>query len=171
MWCFSRLLVEDHSYIPLQFWRVGFYPIRLYYAYRSRHWKGQTLPYDEEYQYFHHLSSVLPHLDLHDELSSGLQIRCSYIRQATNELIHGGTSENHLEIARLFILYMMRNLFPTNASNMLPVGYVATVVELSFDSRITYDLGFPYQRICTALWIICVVRGRSSSITGFWELL
>lgn len=130
--------------------------------------QGETLPYDEEYQHFQCLFSVLPHFDLHDELSSELQHRCSYIKQTIMELIHVHSFDNCLEIARFFILYMMENLFFTNASNTLPAGYVAAVMELSFDSPVSYDvwtplLGYLYHSLDHR----CVVGVDPRPLQGF----
>ena len=95
------------------------------------------------------------------------------MKQAVMDLVERQPADHHLEILRLFILYMMGNLFFTNSSNTLPCGYVAVVAGMSFDSTpITYDWGTPIlAHLYRGLDQQCTIRTRWSSITGFWEVL
>lgn len=135
--------------------------------------QGATLPYDEVFQDYARLSDLFPHLDVEEGVTGTFHIRCSYIKSAIQNLLSMQPRVHHLEIARLFVLYMMGNLFFTNASSTLPCGYVAVVAEFSFDASPTvYDWGTPILAyLYRSLDLQCVVSPKVTSITGFWEIL
>ena len=77
--------------------------------------QGATLPYDELYQQYDLLASIFPHLNLRGGgLTNNQHIRTLFMKQAVMDLVERPPAFHHLEILRLFILYMTGHLFFTN---------------------------------------------------------
>lgn len=66
-------------------------------------------------------------------------IRAGTIIAAMDSTLTAYSPEHDLKFARLFVLYLMENLFYGTSSISLHVAYIKTVVGLDFDCTIIYD--------------------------------
>ena len=102
------------------------------------------LPYDDRWRNTELVHDTFPHLDTSpSSYQTATAIRVSAILAAMDSIRTAYTPEHDLELARLFVLYLMGNFFFSNTSSSLQVAYMEAVVGVDFDCTIMYDWGTP----------------------------
>ena len=138
---------------------VGAYPPL---PYDDGRWRDRALVHD-----------LLPHLDVSaTSYQAEGAIRVSAIRAAMDRILEHYSVDDDLELARLFVLYLMGNLFFSSSSSSVPVGFFAVAAEINADGAILYDWGTPILAyLYRCLDMQCTITDSQVSLFGFWELL
>ncbi|KAF6163327.1 hypothetical protein GIB67_025191 [Kingdonia uniflora] len=118
--------------------------------------------YDNTWSILSNARQLLSNIDS-SHIKSG-NVSISYLRMY---LTVADDREDDITIARVFIIFMMRNLWFQTANDTVSLGYLAVVADL--DSAAQYDWGyailaFLYHGLDTAVTI-------GGAITGFVQLL
>lgn len=131
------------------------------------------LPYDERWREKALVYNLFPHLDAtEDNFQSATAIRVSSLGAAIESILQHYTSDFDLELARLFLFYLMGNVFFSNSSSSVNVGFLEAVSSVDFDTPIVYDWGTPILAyLYSSLDRQCVVSTTQRSLCGFWQLL
>ncbi|KAF6174039.1 hypothetical protein GIB67_020221 [Kingdonia uniflora] len=137
--------------------------------------RGRELPHDERYSKLEEVEKMFPGITNSDIRYSNITL--SYLKklkELLNPLLHNYNSQMDILYARAFIAYMMGNLFFSNDSTSLRVGYLAALIDYDILATSPFDWGTPImEALYRGLDEVSVLRDGKvkKSITGFYAML